>query len=443
MDKKSQKAYEKAMNLYESGEIEKALDICENVLSEELNNAEFLNFKGLLLYQQGKLKEAVTVWKLNEEFNKDTTAIKYIKDSASDFEKLNTYRDGERALRNLNVDLALNLFSTCALSDFNLIKVNTGLAICYQKKGKYNKALEHIDKVLKVDRNYEEALRLKKEISEFSSSVNNKKASKKILTFVTIIFAVVVLCGAGFAVYMRITNEQLFNSTLASILNSDDKDKDAQEENVKEKSEPENDKDEKAELPAESENLKKANETEENSNKEENNEKSFDVNKVQQLINTNNVDELCEELQGINKDSISSDSMYIYRQAIDLINQNGVFNYYNNGLEFYNQKNYEKAQVEFDKAYEFCQDNSYKEHIVFYRANNLMQMAKTDEAIKEYEEYYAQYPKGVYTEGVLYELILIYEASDKNKSTQYARELVNNFPQSIYINDNVLNLLNN
>ena len=50
MDKKAQKAYEKAMDYYEKGKINKSLEICEEILSEGLDNAPVLNFKGLLLY---------------------------------------------------------------------------------------------------------------------------------------------------------------------------------------------------------------------------------------------------------------------------------------------------------------------------------------------------------------------------------------------------------
>ena len=445
MDKKSQKAYEKAMNLYESGEIDKALDICENALSEELNNSSFLNFKGLLLYQQGKLNEAITVWKLNEEFNKDVTASKYIRDSQKDFEKLNAYRDGEKALRNLNVDLAFSLFSTCLLSDFNLIKVNTGLAACYQKKGNYDKALQHIERVLQVDKNYEEAIRLKKEILEFSNKKPEKSTSKKALTFITAIFIIIVLCGAGFAIYMRITNEHLFNNALASLLNNNDNVNSANEnkDKIDKKDNQIEDTKTKDNEKAESNSNKESEPIETEQPKESNSSKIFDKDKVEQMISSSDVDGLCDELKGVNKDNILDSDMYLYRQAIDLINEKGVVNYYNKGLEYYNEKKYEDAEVQFNRAYDFCENNSYKEHILFYRASNFMKLSKTQEAVKQYEEYYKEYPKGVYSEGVLYELILLYDSHDKDKSRQYANELVNNFPKSIYINDNVRNVLNN
>lgn len=46
MDKRAKKAYEKAMNYYEKGKINKALELCEEALSEGLDNPLVLNFKG-------------------------------------------------------------------------------------------------------------------------------------------------------------------------------------------------------------------------------------------------------------------------------------------------------------------------------------------------------------------------------------------------------------
>ena len=442
MDKKSQKAYEKAIKLYEEGNIDKSLSVCDNALSEELNNSSLLNFKGLLLYQQGKLNEAITVWKLNCEFNKDKIAEKYIEDAQNDYDRLNLYNDAERALRNLNIDAALNMLLTCAVSDFNLIKVNTSLALCYQKKGQYEKAYDYVSKALKVNKNYQQAVDLKKELGEFIKLNKKKPMSKKILMMTTILFIIIVLSGSAIAIYMRINNEHLFNgkSVISAIKNEDNKqvakDKNQDKDNTKETN-VNNKVEEKPKQ--EQENDIKSNPTENNETKTE---KIFDKDAIENAIKNNDIDGLCEQLNGLDKTAIPTEDMYLYRQAAELIDKNGVVEYYNKGLEYYNQKNYESAEKEFDKAYEFSENNSYREHIMFYRASNLAKLMKTEEAVKQYEEYYDKYPDGVYSEGVLYELVLLYSSTDEAKSKQYASDLVNNFPQSIYINDDVRNILN-
>lgn len=122
------------MDYYEKGKLNKALEICEFELAKGLDNSDILNLKGLLLYQKGDLNEAITVWKLNKDINNDAVAQNYIKGTISDKKRLELYKEGEQALKQLKIDRALELFKMCAESDFNAIKVNTGLGLCYQKK---------------------------------------------------------------------------------------------------------------------------------------------------------------------------------------------------------------------------------------------------------------------------------------------------------------------
>lgn len=435
MEKKLRKLYEKAMNLYEQGKIDSALDICELALSEELNNSSILNFKGMLLYQKGKLNEAITVWKLNKDLNNDTIASNYIKDAQSDFERLDLYKKSEEALKKLNIELALELLSRCAVSDFNSIKVNTGLAICYQKKGDYNRACDYIEKALKIDRSYKEAIRIKKELMDFGGYKSKKKFSKKLIVLTIIFISVIIIC-VSIALFMRNNHENLFNNKGSNGLTLN-KDKENDENNVSKKQ------DEKKEIDSEkSEGNEEIHVTEDNEKDNEDKGTVFDSEKIKKLITDKNIDALVNELRAINKKDIGSKNIYLYRQAVDLINAEGVVNYYNRGLEYYNQKNYENAEIEFDKAYDFCENNDYKEHILFYRANNLSMLMENELAIKQYEEYYKDYPNGVYTEGVLYELAMLTNPIDKEKSKTYANQLINNFPKSIYINEYITNILN-
>ena len=50
MEKRSKNLYKKAMAYYEQGKINRALEVCELILAENLESAPILNFKGLLLY---------------------------------------------------------------------------------------------------------------------------------------------------------------------------------------------------------------------------------------------------------------------------------------------------------------------------------------------------------------------------------------------------------
>lgn len=76
MNKKVGKTYTKAMDYYEKGKINKALEICEDILLEGLDNPVVLNFKGLLLYQKGNLSDAIIASQINKDLNNDDIAKK-------------------------------------------------------------------------------------------------------------------------------------------------------------------------------------------------------------------------------------------------------------------------------------------------------------------------------------------------------------------------------
>jgi len=212
MNKKAKKAYNKAMEYYEKGKINKALEICEDVLLEGLDSPAVLNFKGLLLYQKGNLTEAITVWKINKDLNNDDIAKNYIKDAMADQRRLDLYKQGEQALRQLKIDKALELFKRCSESDFNAIKVNTGIAMCYQKKGDLYKAKEYADKALSIDQNAITAKIVEKELKEDGIYLESQNSSKGFLIGITILFVVVAIVAGGYLIISRVKEKNLVNN---------------------------------------------------------------------------------------------------------------------------------------------------------------------------------------------------------------------------------------
>ena len=212
MNKKVEKAYTKAMDYYEKGRINKALEICEDILLEGLDNPVVLNFKGLLLYQKGNLSEAIIAWEINKDLNNDDIAKNYIKDSIADERRIDLYKQGEQALKQLKIDKALELFKRCSESDFNAIKVNTGIAMCYQKKGDLYKAKEYIDKALSIDNNAITAKIIEKELKEEGVYLESKNSSKGFLIGITILFAVLAIVVGGYLIMSKLKDKDLINN---------------------------------------------------------------------------------------------------------------------------------------------------------------------------------------------------------------------------------------
>ncbi|AQS08197.1 tetratricopeptide repeat protein [Clostridium saccharobutylicum] len=415
MNKKSKKIYDKAIDYFEKGKINKALEICELELSKSLQNSNMLNLKGLLLYEKGDLNEAITVWTINKDINKNVIAQNYIRNAQGDKKRLELYKDGEKALKQLKIDKALELFKTCSESDFNGIKVNTGLGLCYQKKGNFLKAKEYIDKALKLDENAITANVVKKELEEANLYYEAKKSSKKVIIILVILF---IIAGIGISSYLIIEKKQIKNKMIEEHQNNNEP---QIEKNIESSSE-----------------IKS-----EQNNKDVPNLKTFDKEKMKALIENNDLDGIYDEVDNVKEESLSDDNKEIYKQAINLLKSDGVSKFYEYGLWYFNQENYDNAKNQLDKAYKYCEGNSLKEHIIFYRASTASNQSDSKSALSRYKEYYNQYPNGAYIEGVLYELSLLSNSENKEESKKYANELVTKYPNSVYVNNQIKDIMNN
>ncbi|KHD14840.1 tetratricopeptide repeat protein [Clostridium butyricum] len=418
------KQYNKAMNFYNNGQMNRALEICENILANDLSCSEVLNLKGLMLYQKGLLKEAKIVWKLNYDINNDSVAKKYIEDCKSDDERIEKYKDAEYNLKNMNIDKAMMLFRECMESEFNSIKVNTGIAMCYMRKGDNYRAKEFIDKALHIDNEAVTANALKKDLINLGLYSNENRFSKKVLSVITVLFIIGAICVGGYSIYTKVslnnsiskdsslnTEEDIKkDESLGSDSNKDTNDSDQEDQNL------ENEQADKKEA-------------------------IFNNENVALLLKNKDVDKLYDEINMVNKETLSGQDLELYNNAIELLRTNGVSKFYEYGVWYFNNGNYNSAKVELEKAYKYCDKSDLKEHIVFYKGSTASQLGDNSEALKLYKEYYSLYPKGAYIEGVLYELALLTNTTNKNMGKEYARELVNNYPNSLYINDYIRDIV--
>ncbi len=418
------KQYNKAMNFYNNGQMNRALEICENILANDLSCSEVLNLKGLMLYQKGLLKEAKIVWKLNCDINTDSVAKKYIEDCKSDDERIEKYKDAEYNLKNMNIDKAMMLFRECMESEFNSIKVNTGIAMCYMRKGDNYRAKEFIDKALHIDNEAVTANALKKDLINLGLYSNENRVSKKVLSVITVLFIIGAICVGGYSIYTKVslnnsiskdsslnTEEDIKkDESLGSDSNKDTNDSDQEDQNL------ENEQADKKEA-------------------------IFNNENVALLLKNKDVDKLYDEINMVNEETLSGQDLELYNNAIELLRTNGVSKFYEYGVWYFNNGNYNSAKVELEKAYKYCDKSDLKEHIVFYKGSTASQLGDNSEALKLYKEYYSLYPKGAYIEGVLYELALLTNTTNKNMGKEYARELVNNYPNSLYINDYIRDIV--
>ena len=414
MDNKSRKIYNRVLDYREKGEINKALELCESILAENLREAEILNFKGLMLYEKGMLKDAVTVWKINVDLNNDSMASSYVKDAVYDQDRMRIYKEAEQLLKKSDINNAIPLFLECAKSDFNSIKVNTGLAWCYQKKGDYYRAKEYVDKALKIDKNAVTANEIRRQLDEMDLYYGEKKSSKsKILISIALVAAIIAAVG-GYTVMNKNNENNSISTSNTEILNEESKNNSDPEMNEEDNSE---------EI-------------------KEKLEDKFNKESLASAINSSDYNSIYENIRNVKSDELNDEEKLLYDNAVSILKTNGVANFYEDGLQYFNQQDYSKAEDQFNKAYEYCEGNNLEPHIIFYRGSTASEQGNRDLTLQMYEKYNDLYPSGPYTEGVLYELALLNFSHDLEKAKAYADKLVNNYPQSIYINDRIMNIIN-
>lgn len=410
---KKDRAYLKAVKYYDEGEIEKAIKKCDESLSDSLKNSSVLNLKGLLLYLKGDLQGAITQWKINSDFNNDSMAKNYIYDAKSDNERLDLYNKAEILLKSLTVDEAIAILNKCRESDFNSIKVNLALAICYGKKGDYSTSGVYVSNVLKIDRNNPGAKSLAKEIEEFqgvkleANRGNNGVKSAIIIGVLCLIFVAV------FITYGQLDKNKPKEISSPEIVAESPKEVTPIVEDKKE---------EKGETKPES---------------------LVDYDELQNDINNKEFDLVYNSMKKITPNNIQGEEKAIYLKGKELLETEGVSFFYKKGSELYSKKNFKEAKVEFAKGYEYGAKSYLYQHIIFFNAASDEQLGNVDNAIKEYGEYYNNYKGETYIAETVYKLALLNKEKDIDKSILYAMEIREKYADSMYNNQVISNLLDN
>ncbi|WP_411169560.1 tetratricopeptide repeat protein [Clostridium sp. MB05] len=380
MKNKDKKVYEKALDLYNKGYIDKAIEQCEIGISRNLKDSNLLNLKGLLLYLKGNIEEAVSLWKINKDYNGDNISKSYLIDIEKDFRRKELFEEAEELIRNLNIDEAIEILNTCNESDFNLIGVNNNLAICYMKKGLYDNSKFYIKKVFAVDKNNITAKSINKEINEILDIKDNNKIVFKSIIITFIIFMIV---STGAIVMGKLKNTPLVEEKLLS-------DNLSASNNI--------------------ENSNTINESENSSSKDE--------------AKQNNI-------QDKNNEKIENP-----------LTEGEITSNYINATNLFSQEKYNDAKVLLEKTIIYSEKSHLNDDILFLLASASEKIEKNEEAIKYFEQYIYKYENGNYIEEAYYKIALLYKEINIEKSKFYAQALVNKYQNSIYNNNIIKGILN-
>ncbi|MBU3215771.1 tetratricopeptide repeat protein [Clostridium estertheticum] len=417
---KSGKIYVKAMNKYNDGYIDKALDLCEKSISLKSTNAAALNLKGILYYLKGDLENAKKMWDINYKRNNDKVSKKYLSDSLRDKKRLQLYIKALELIKQLNICEALETLKQCQDSDFNSINVNNNISLCYIKQGEYDKALQYINEVIKVDKKNAEASINKETLIKYGNlkrKINYVKigvVTASLLLIITVIF--IGEKNIYNIKHISTMGAQKLQSGI-SLIKGNDK------------------------LVA----IKKNTNLDKSSTKMVGNK----VQKIQEFpreqfkvsIKNKNMEQIVSYVNRWNKADLEMNDKLLMVKGEEIIKSEGVLYFYNKGVGYIKDKEYTKAQKYFLYALPYSKGNYLQEHILYMLAVSYKASSDFQNAVKYYELILKQFPSGSYSEEVLYNLVLINKEVDSNKAKFYAEKLVEQFPDSLYKNSIVKKIL--
>lgn len=388
MKNNNKKEYKKALNLYNNGYIDKAIEICEIGISRSLEDSNLLNLKGLILYLKGELEEAISLWKINKYHNDDEIAKAYLKDIEIDFNRRELFKESEELIRNLNIDEALQILMICKESDYNSINVNNALAICYMRKGEYVECQKCIDKVFSVDKYNIEAKSIKKEIDEI---LNIKSNSSVVIKSIIITGIICIIITSGILIKGKLQNGF----------------KDDAENNFEVVN------------------------------------KSGEVD-ASESIDVSNLDTNSESINTSTKESSNDiDKKEDSNLNEHILNEDEIRENYMKATDSFDEEKYNDTKVILESTIIYAENSHLNDDIMFLLASTYEKLGDNNEAIKNFEKYISSYENGNYIEESYYKIALLYRDLNKDKSKYYAKELISKYSNSIYNNTNIIDILNN
>jgi len=434
---KSGKLYVKAMNKYNDGYIDKAIALCEKSISLNITNAAALNLKGILYYLKGDLESAKKMWNINYKRNNDNVSKKYLKDSIRDKEKLQLYVDALELIKLFNISGALEVLKQCENSHFNFINVNNLISLCYIKQGEYDKALPHINNVLKTDKKNTAAIMNKKTLLEYGNL--KREINYKTIFIVTgSIFLIIFMILISKAYMYKLRDISIIGinkvSNGISLIGKKGNSESIDSKEIELQKAQQIQKD--ALLKKKSESAIKSIESKPKEIPE------FPREKFQESIKNKNMEEIIEYVNQWKNVKLEMNDKLLIVKGEEIIKSEGIVYFYEKGLEYMKNKSFLKAEKYFLYVLPYSKGNYLQEHIIYMLALSYKNNSDYQNAVKYYELSLKQFPKGSYTQEVLYNLIVINKDVDINKAKAYSEKLINQFPDSQYYNNIVKNILN-
>jgi tetratricopeptide (TPR) repeat protein len=433
---KTKRYYAKAMDFYCEGNIEKALEYCEKSLGIKKDYSPALNLKGLIHYVKGNLDQAQMDWRINYKLNNDGISKKYLDDSKKDKETLEIFAQGVNYYKEIKIHQALECFKQCEKSHFNVINLWNYMAYCYMKLGKYENCKYYIQEVLKLDKSNKLALGTKKSLMDIGMvkrEVNLRNIYKAVPIALLLMFFIVVYFNKDMIKSINVLDK--FSNMRFSLNNKNINTKDADLND----SEEENSKDL---IVSEEEDSPKVEEKPINHNDENKTEDIvFDFEAIKGDLDNKNYEKLIEYLEVYSKYNLSLNEKALLGKIEEEIKNEGVKYFYDNAMSYIKNDDFSQGLNYLNKIYKYSGESYLREHITYIMGFSYEKSFDIENANKYYEIYVNDFSNGSYVDVSLYNLAILNENIDLEKSKKYALILSRDYADSQYNNSKISSIM--
>ena len=412
---KSTKAYKRAVDEYNNGNIDRAISLCEKSISINTKNSAAINLKGLLYYIKGDLDGAQKLWKMNININHDSVSEKYYKDSKKDEIRFKYFFEAVKFSEEMHINESLELLKKCNESDYNSINVNNHMAICYMRQGEYDNAVDCVKKVYSIDKKNQIAANTMKEmikVGVVKKQVNYRVIVTFILALVIFIFIFCILMKFGPSTYKSINkflNKKNNTLTLPMPI-------------IKNATNDNNNNNNNKEI------LEKNSLT----------ENKFPGEDLNKFIISKDYDNIYEIYSKWKDSKIEINDKVILNKALESVKTGGIEYFYNTGYKNLKNGDNSAAKIMLQKAYNEGKENYLFSEIIFTLGIVNEKLGAVDKALNLYLEYDEKFKNSTYSDITLYNIALIYDSiGQKDKAQEFAKKIGNNFPNSIYNNNRI------
>ncbi|MBE6054612.1 MAG: tetratricopeptide repeat protein [Clostridium sartagoforme] len=152
-----------------------------------------------------------------------------------------------------------------------------------------------------------------------------------------------------------------------------------------------------------------------------------------------------------NNESISKEDNKIVIEKSEIENQSEIISIISNeeirknyidATKYYKEGKYEEAKDLLEYTMNKSNNNHLDDDIIFLLASSYEAYGNVDKAIENFDKYILNYKDGSYIKEVYYRAALLYKNIDIKKSKEYANIILISYPDSIYNNSYIEEILN-